>query len=90
MIFFKNLCERNNISHEDKEIKISKEDFRYQINKEENKKIKDILYQKGYDLSFDASNNSGDGSGLDTDLQELTNIINSGYHYKPSKLFFQI
>ena len=85
--FFENLCESKNISHEDKEIKISKQDLIAQINKEENKKIKDILYQKGYDLSCDSVNNSGDGSGFDTDLQELTNIINSGYHYRPSKLF---
>ena len=73
--FFKNLCKNKNISHDNENIKISKEDFMVEINKEENQKIKDILYQKGYDFSFDV------------DLQELTNIINSGYHYKPSKLF---
>ena len=141
--FFKNLCESKNISHDDKETEISKEDLIAEINKDENKKIKEVLYQKGYDFSddfsdgagddagydlscdsgddagYDLSCDSGDGAGYDfsgdsgddagydlscdsgddsgddlsddsglrKDLRELTNIINSGYHYKPSKLF---
>jgi hypothetical protein len=101
--FFKKLCENKEISHDNKEIKISEDDFRIEINKEENKKIKEVLYQKGYDLSNDAGDGAGYGfsgdsgddagydlsgdSGLRKDLRELTNIINSGYHYKPSKLF---